>query len=151
MLASELVLDEQSPPADQMTEEEAVPTTPFEGKAKPSLARTAPVTATPAKHDELSKPANAVPPIVLPQVTDLLPRPRPPLTPAQELGLEGKERAKAEKCLANAIYFEARNEPVRGQIAVAQVVLNRVFSPYYPTRRLPRPRLRRTSHFSGRM
>ena len=31
-----------------------------------------------------------------------------------------------------AIYFEARNEPVRGQIAVAQVVLNRVFSPYYP-------------------
>ena len=65
-------------------------------------------------------------------MTDVLPRPRPPLTPAQELGLEGKERAKAEKCLANAIYFEARNEPVRGQIAVAQVVLNRVFSPYYP-------------------
>ena len=65
-------------------------------------------------------------------MTDVLPRPRPPLTPAQELGLEGKDRAKAEKCLANAIYFEARNEPVRGQIAVAQVVLNRVFSPYYP-------------------
>ena len=65
-------------------------------------------------------------------MTDVLPRPRPPLTPAQELGLEGKDRAKAEKCLASAIYFEARNEPVRGQIAVAQVVLNRVFSPYYP-------------------
>ena len=39
---------------------------------------------------------------------------------------------KAEKCLATAIYFEARGESVRGQIAVAQVVLNRVFSPFYP-------------------
>ncbi len=30
-------------------------------------------------------------------------------------------RLKAEKCLATAIYFEARDEPVRAQIAVAQV------------------------------
>ena len=30
------------------------------------------------------------------------------------------------------MYFESRAEPVRGQEAVAQVVLNRVFSPYYP-------------------
>ena len=44
----------------------------------------------------------------------------------------GKDYDKAEKCLAQAIYFEARNEPARGQQAVAQVVLNRVFSPYYP-------------------
>ena len=35
-------------------------------------------------------------------------------------------------CLATAIYHEARGEPVRGQIAVAQVVLNRVKSEYYP-------------------
>ena len=39
----------------------------------------------------------------------------------------------AQKCLADAIYFESRGEPVRGQIAVAQVVMNRVFSGYYPT------------------
>jgi spore germination cell wall hydrolase CwlJ-like protein len=58
--------------------------------------------------------------------------PPPPPTPAELLGLVGKERAKAERCLANAVYFEARGEPLRGQIAVAQVVLNRVFSPYYP-------------------
>ncbi len=58
--------------------------------------------------------------------------PPPPPTPAERLGLTGQERAKAERCLSQAIYFEARNEPVRGQIAVAQVVLNRVFSPYYP-------------------
>ncbi len=53
-------------------------------------------------------------------------------TPAERLGLTGKPRAKAEKCLADAIYFEARGEPMRGQKAVAQVVMNRVFSGRYP-------------------
>src|SRR5262245_53316058 len=48
-----------------------------------------------------------------------------PRTPAERLGLSGSARAKAEKCLSDAIYFEARGEPVRGQIAVAQVVWNR--------------------------
>ncbi|MBX9841526.1 MAG: cell wall hydrolase [Xanthobacteraceae bacterium] len=61
-----------------------------------------------------------------------LPVPRPPMSPAQLLNLTGAEYDKAERCLAQAIYFEARAEPVRGQQAVAQVVLNRVFSPYYP-------------------
>ncbi len=41
---------------------------------------------------------------------------------------EDRER----RCLATAIYFEARGEPERGQIAVAQVVLNRVRSPRFP-------------------
>ena len=55
-------------------------------------------------------------------------------TPAQRLGLfDDKARAKSEKCLAEAVYFEARGEAVRGQIAVAQVVMNRVFSGFYPT------------------
>jgi hypothetical protein len=53
-------------------------------------------------------------------------------SPAERLGLTGKPRAKAEKCLADAIYFEARGEPIRGQMAVAQVVMNRVFSGRYP-------------------
>jgi spore germination cell wall hydrolase CwlJ-like protein len=55
-----------------------------------------------------------------------------PQTPAERLGLTGEKRAKAAKCLANAIYFESGIEPVRGQIAVAQVVMNRAFSGYYP-------------------
>jgi len=63
------------------------------------------------------------------EVTGVDQRPR---SPAERLGLAGQARAKAEKCLANAIYFEARGEPVRGQIAVAQVVMNRVFSGFYP-------------------
>lgn len=40
--------------------------------------------------------------------------------------------AKEQTCLANAIYFEARGESLRGQAAVAQVVLNRVRNPTYP-------------------
>ncbi|KKC41517.1 hypothetical protein WH87_00695 [Devosia epidermidihirudinis] len=35
-------------------------------------------------------------------------------------------------CLATAIYFEARGESYRGQVAVAQVVLNRVKDHRYP-------------------
>jgi len=54
-------------------------------------------------------------------------------TPAERLGLDSKSRPKSEKCLAEAIYFESRGEVKRGQIAVAQVVMNRVFSGYYPT------------------
>ena len=54
-------------------------------------------------------------------------------TPAERLGLfDEKTRAKSEKCLAEAVYFEARGEAVRGQIAVAQVVMNRAFSGFYP-------------------
>ncbi len=55
-----------------------------------------------------------------------------PKTPAERLGLDERARTKAEKCLAEAVYFELRGEKVRGQIAVAQVVMNRVFSGYYP-------------------
>lgn len=53
-------------------------------------------------------------------------------SPAERLALDDKSRAKSEKCLAEAVYFESRGEAVRGQIAVAQVVMNRVFSGKYP-------------------
>ncbi len=49
---------------------------------------------------------------------------------------KGESQAEFEererRCLATAIYFEARGEPVRGQIAVGQVILNRVRSPQFP-------------------
>ena len=35
-------------------------------------------------------------------------------------------------CLAEAIYFEARGEPIDGQIAVGEVILNRVDASNYP-------------------
>jgi spore germination cell wall hydrolase CwlJ-like protein len=56
-----------------------------------------------------------------------------PMSPAERLRLDDNGRAKSVKCLTEAIYFEARGETVRGQIAVAQVVMNRVFSGYYPS------------------
>jgi spore germination cell wall hydrolase CwlJ-like protein len=71
--------------------------------------------------------ANAFPSDLVP-----MPRPAPPQSPAQLLHLDENTYAKAERCLANAVYFEARSEPVRGQMAVAQVVMNRVFSGFYP-------------------
>ncbi|MCC5778326.1 cell wall hydrolase [Nitratireductor sp. B36] len=37
-----------------------------------------------------------------------------------------------QQCLAAGIYFEARGESVKGQAAVAQVILNRVRNPTYP-------------------
>ena len=57
---------------------------------------------------------------------------------AEGLGFRSKGESQAEfeererRCLATAIYFEARGEPVRGQIAVGQVILNRVRSPQFP-------------------
>jgi spore germination cell wall hydrolase CwlJ-like protein len=45
--------------------------------------------------------------------------------PAEKLEREAK-------CLAEAVYFEARSEPEEGQAAVAQVVLNRMKSGLYP-------------------
>jgi spore germination cell wall hydrolase CwlJ-like protein len=42
------------------------------------------------------------------------------------------ERARALRCLTQAVYYEAALEPLAGQEAVAQVVLNRVRHPEYP-------------------
>jgi spore germination cell wall hydrolase CwlJ-like protein len=36
------------------------------------------------------------------------------------------------KCLAQAVYFESRGEPIEGQLAVAEVVINRAKSGLYP-------------------
>jgi len=44
----------------------------------------------------------------------------------------GAERERAVRCLTNAIYYEAALEPLDGQRAVAQVVLNRLRDPNFP-------------------
>ena len=43
------------------------------------------------------------------------------------------ELAPYMKCLAQAVYFEARGEPIAGQLAVARVVINRTASGLYPS------------------
>jgi spore germination cell wall hydrolase CwlJ-like protein len=57
------------------------------------------------------------------------------LTPAPPFVLKAKsavERDRAVHCMTNAIYYEAALEPLDGQRAVAQVVLNRVRDPNFP-------------------
>ena len=43
-----------------------------------------------------------------------------------------QKRESERRCLAQAVYFEARGEPEQGQAAVAQVVINRLTSGLYP-------------------
>ena len=51
---------------------------------------------------------------------------------AQVDSVEVGERSEAWHCLAEALYFEARGESLAGQVAVAEVILNRVDDGSYP-------------------
>ena len=53
-------------------------------------------------------------------------------TPSKLLSLPVPKTGKQMSCLAEALYFEARGEPIQGQLAVGEVVLNRVEDPRYP-------------------
>lgn len=57
-----------------------------------------------------------------------------PIRPMRPFVLDAgaDDRARALHCMTQAIYYEAAREPVRGQQAVAQVVLNRLRHPAYP-------------------
>lgn len=48
-----------------------------------------------------------------------------------ELGLDEGHDLELD-CLSEAIYYEARSESTAGQMAVAEVVMNRVANPHYP-------------------
>ncbi len=54
-----------------------------------------------------------------------------PALVAQVASLPGAPLDAEGKCLATAVFFEARGEPLAGQLAVAQVILNRVASGRY--------------------
>lgn len=47
--------------------------------------------------------------------------------------IDPQAMSREQRCLAEAVYFEARSETEEGQAAVAQVVLNRVKSGLYPS------------------
>lgn len=47
--------------------------------------------------------------------------------------LFGRTFTRQEMCIAQAVYFEARSEPLVGQIAIAEVILNRIADPRYPS------------------
>ena len=62
-----------------------------------------------------------------------LPTPVETLAPFSMRGAGTIDRARALQCLTAAIYFEAGSESDAGQQAVAQVVLNRVRHPAFPS------------------
>jgi hypothetical protein len=98
-------------------------------------------------------PAVAAPPVAVPEsrpsLADLVrtaPAPAAPAAaPQPPLTLSGRtlhdlvisyvnfgNQSEEQLCLAKAIYFEARGETLEGQLAVAEVVLNRARSGRYP-------------------
>jgi spore germination cell wall hydrolase CwlJ-like protein len=68
------------------------------------------------------------------EVNNLRPFAGLPIRPMRPFVLNADidDRARATQCMAQAIYYEAAREPLKGQEAVAQVVLNRVRHPAYP-------------------
>lgn len=68
------------------------------------------------------------------QLNALLPFSDGPIRPMRPFVLKasGEDRERALKCLTEAVYYEAAREPVEGQRAVAQTVINRLRHPEYP-------------------
>ena len=58
--------------------------------------------------------------------------PNPAARPFTLAAASGESRTRALECLTSAIYYEAGQETLAGQQAVAQVVLNRVRHPAFP-------------------
>lgn len=93
------------------------------------------VTPAPMEPEIIQAASLRIPSIAL---INTAPQPSAPTTSyairLPQLDLSDPQTAKREmKCLAEAVYFEARSEPEAGQAAVAQVVINRAKSGLYPT------------------
>ena len=98
--------------------------------ATPGVGRAvALASTTPAPADATPVEVMLAPPAPLPANVSRIPQDRPNYAAL----IDPEQAAKEKRCLAEAVYFEARSEPVAGQAAVAQVVLNRVRSGLYPS------------------
>jgi spore germination cell wall hydrolase CwlJ-like protein len=58
--------------------------------------------------------------------------PNPAARPFKLITTDPNDRARAQTCLAMAVYYEAANQGPDGEAAVAQVVLNRLRNPLFP-------------------
>ena len=90
----------------------------------PAAAEASPATEVESRYVQLANHLVGLADAVLPR-----PRALPELVEAYA-GLDTDSYQ--QDCLASAVYFEARGEPVEGQLAVAEVVLNRASSRQYP-------------------
>jgi N-acetylmuramoyl-L-alanine amidase len=81
----------------------------------------------------LSATAQAEPVVETPQVeADVTTTQSQGASQSQQTRSVVTDRARQVRCLAEAVYYEAKGEPRRGQEAVAEVVANRVASRAYP-------------------
>lgn len=100
----------------------------------------APVIAAPGIEDELDGIEIVPNPIfVSNEVVQPLPEPEEhPSANAASLGElvqqinTARNLSEEMQCLAGAVYFESRGEPLAGQLAVAQVIINRAEDPRFP-------------------
>jgi hypothetical protein len=98
----------------------AVPTGPVLSKTTIAPASNGTIAmAAPAQTVTIALPAPAATPPSLAQLVE-----------AEKVGPLLDEQG---NCLATAVYFESRGESLEGQLAVAQVVMNRAASGQYPT------------------
>jgi spore germination cell wall hydrolase CwlJ-like protein len=111
------------------------------GTATPSVGRAVALSsATPAPLEAVPLEIAAAPVIGMQSARlDLAVRPENPFErpldpdrPRYSELIDPDKMEREQRCLAEAVYFEARSEPEEGQAAVAQVVLNRVRSGLYP-------------------
>jgi hypothetical protein len=121
-------------------------TSPIQGVSHAALTLSRPDGSTPGVNRAVAlasvTPAPIEPEIVQAASLKILSVARLHLAPKGETSLalrlphldlaDPETRAREQKCLAEAVYFEARSEPEAGQAAVAQVVLNRAKSGLYP-------------------
>jgi N-acetylmuramoyl-L-alanine amidase len=112
--------------------------------ATPSYAAETPVVPT-----SLATPASMTPlapATVLPAPTTILPVQQPAVTAPATIAkptpslrdlvisyVDRRDQDAEQQCLAQAVFFEARGESLEGQLAVAQVVLNRAASGTFPS------------------
>jgi N-acetylmuramoyl-L-alanine amidase len=109
------------------------------GFAGPSLAwdlTAAPLTITDQNADRAigaPLPAASAPPAAaaLPAPVEERPAPRD-LAELVALHASTSTADEQQECLAGAVYFESKGEPLRGQLSVAEVILNRTRSGRFP-------------------
>ena len=87
----------------------------------------------PAPPDMSVRPVAPQTALQLNQEIPLYSGPNPAARPFSMVSANSDARARALECLTSAIYYEAGQEGAAGQLAVAQVVLNRVRHPAFPS------------------
>ena len=105
-----------------------LPQAPAAARLIAAIAPLADTVAPDVLASETAVPNIAAPDYIIADDDVVAPRPAQ-LTTLVALTMTAAPTAYGDReCLARAVYFEARGEPLEGQLAVAQVILNRVAS-----------------------